>query len=291
MTPAEILALFDAERSQPRPEPGVQYDRAGSVIRAVGTWNAVAFARLTAETADAAIAEQVAFFRSLPRVTDPHDEDTARPALAVVGHHAALEWKVYGHDLPPDLGSRLAAAGFEPDEPETLMVFDLAGELREEARGGAAQPAGVEIRRINDAEGLVDAITTARIAFGREQAWQAARMEQYARWLGDPAMGLYVAYADGRPVASARAEFPQERAFAGLWGGGTIPGYRGRGIYRALVHVRAEEARKRGCRFLRVDARETSRPILERLGFIALIGIVEWRYPLPAPSEAVDRQA
>jgi len=57
--------------------------------------------------------------------------------------------------------------------------------------------------------------------------------------LCDPALALYVAYADGRPVASARAEFPRDRSFAGLWGGGTIPEYRGRGIYRALVHARA----------------------------------------------------
>jgi GNAT superfamily N-acetyltransferase len=105
-------------------------------------------------------------------------------------------------------------------------------------------------------------------------------MNQFGPRLADPAFALYVAYADGRPVASARAEFPPGRSFAGLWGGGTISEYRGRGIYRALVQARAEEARRRGYRYLRVDARDTSRPILERLGFIALTPIIEWRLPL-----------
>ncbi|HEV2284251.1 MAG TPA: GNAT family N-acetyltransferase [bacterium] len=279
---AEILARFDAERADPPPEPGVRYERAGSVIRAIGTWNAVVFARLTADTADAAIAEQVAFFRSLAFEVNSGDGHAGGAGGAVSGEDRALEWKVYGHDLPADLGSRLAAAGFEPDEPETLTVFDLADDLRGETREDAAAPALVEIRRVTDLSGLTDFLDAARVAFGRDEQWQAARTNQFAPRLTEPAMSLYVAYADGQPVASARGEFPAGRPFAGLWGGGTIAEYRGRGIYRALVRARAQEARRRGYRYLRVDARETSRPILERLGFIALTDIIEWRLSLPA---------
>ena len=262
---------------EPAHEPGVVCRRAGSVLRVIGAWNAVILCEpLTAATADAVIAEQVAFFRALATTENPHDTADLPP----FGDDPAIEWKVYGHDLPPDLGARLAAAGFQPDEPETLMVFDLAGDLPEPP-GGGITGSTVEIRRVTDRLGLADMTDAARVAFGREQSWQAARMKEYERRLADPTVGLYVAYADGRPVASARAEFPRERSFAGLWGGGTIPDYRGRGIYRALVEVRAEEARRRGYRYLRVDARETSRPILERLAFIALSGIVEWRLLIP----------
>lgn len=273
-TPAQILALFEAERRMEQPaEPGVRYERAGPVLRAVGTWNAVVgLEDLTRENADAVIADQVAFFRS---------SAAGRPADA-----RAIEWKVYGHDRPPDLGSRLAAAGFEPDEPETLMIFDLAAALREDRRASSCD-AAVEIRRVVNLQGIADAAETARLAFGREEPWQAERMKQYEQRLPDPTFGLYVAYLDGRPVASARAEFPYERSFAGLWGGGTMPKYRRRGVYRALVRARADEARRRGYPYLRVDARDTSRPILERLGFLPLTGIVEWRYPLP-PADARD---
>jgi len=275
-TPAELLALFDAERRmEPRPEPGVRYECAGGVIRAIGAWNAVLLADLTPESADSVIAEQVAFFRSIRLDSGPGG---AEPGSA---DDRSLEWKLYGHDLPPDLGSRLAAAGFEPEERETLMVFDLGCDLPKNPRAVASRTA-VEIRLVTDAAGVADATAAARTAFGRDEYWKTARTDEYRRRLSDPTLGLYVAYLDDRPVASARVEFPPRRSFAGLWGGGTISEYRGRGIYRALVRARADEARRRGYRYLRVDARETSRPILERLGFIPLSGIVEWRLPLPA---------
>lgn len=55
--------------------------------------------------------------------------------------------------------------------------------------------------------------------------------------------------------------------FAGLWGGSTLPAWRGRGIYRALVAQRARLACARGARYLQVDASDDSRPILLKLGF------------------------
>jgi GNAT superfamily N-acetyltransferase len=130
------------------------------------------------------------------------------------------------------------------------------------------------LRRIIDTDGLADLIAVQREAFGEDRRGMAQAL---ARRLGDPSLGLYVAYANLVPVAAARLEMPPGRFFAGLWGGGTLPGYRRRGIYRGLVAARAEEACRRGYRFLRVDARETSRPILERLGFVALTTITEWR--------------
>jgi ribosomal protein S18 acetylase RimI-like enzyme len=268
-----LLAAFEAERRLvPPPEPGVRYERAGGVIRAVGTWNGVLCADFTGNAVDAVIAEQAAFFRG----TDLNARGHRGEACTACGR--ALEWTVYGHDVPPDLAVRLAAAGFAPEEPETLMVFDLACELSDDSDPGAQT--GVEIRRVTDAGGAADAAAAARAAFARDDGWQAARAAEYLRRLSDPTLRLYVAYAGGRPVASARAEFPPGRAFAGIWGGGTMVEYRGRGIYRALVRTRAADARRRGYRYLRVDARETSRPILERLGFIALSSIVEWRLAL-----------
>ena len=45
---------------------------------------------------------------------------------------------------------------------------------------------------------------------------------------------------------------------------------RGMTIYRAIVVYRANLAAQRGFRYLQVDASEESRPILERLGFLAV---------------------
>ena len=76
--------------------------------------------------------------------------------------------------------------------------------------------------------------------------------------------------AGDEPVCSARIEFVPGTEFAGLWGGGTLPHWRRRGIYRATVRYRAELAAERGYRYLTVDASEQSRPILELVGFSRL---------------------
>ena len=247
--PADILPLFDAERrADPLPEPGVHHERIGGILRATGSHNWIACAGLETAEVDAAIATQASYFRSLG---------------------VEVEWKVYGHDRPAGLGRRLAAAGFEPDEPETLMIFDLGSGP---PPGGV--PAGIVIRRATGADGLADLIAVQRAAFGEARVRMA---EELGRRLDDPALGLYVAYASLVPVAAARLEMPPGRSFAGLWGGATLQAYRGRGIYRGLVAVRAEEAFRRGYRYLRVDAREMSRPILEHLGLLALTTITEWR--------------
>jgi len=249
MTAAEILALYDAQmRADPPPETGIRHERVGTVIRAMGSEHTIIFSNLNAIDADEAIAAQAAFFRSID---------------------AEVEWKVYGHDLPADLGRRLGATGFEPQERETLMAFDLA-----EGLPGGPVPDGIEIRRITTAAGLEDLIAVSSAAFGRDDRW---KIEVFRPRLTDPTVGLYVAYAEGQPVAAARLELAHGRCFAGLWGGGTVPGYRSRGIYRGLVAARAREALRRGYRYLTVDARETSRPVLARLGFSALTSITGWK--------------
>lgn len=250
MTPSDILARYDIEMRQDPPlEPGIQIERAGSIVRAVGRFNCILYSHLNSENAEAAIAEQKAHFREAS---------------------ADVEWKVYAHDPPADLATRLATAGFKADDPETLMAFDLANDLAE-----GATTSRVDIRRIHDEQGLADlvAVNKAIWTHGSPSIY-----ESYAQRLHDPSLGLYVAYENGEPVAAARLEMPARRMFAGLWGGCTLTEHRGRGIFRALVAARANDARDRGFRYLNVDAAETSRPILERLGFMALTGVTGWRF-------------
>src|SRR5512144_84120 len=37
-----------------------------------------------------------------------------------------LEWKLYDHDTPPGLADRLLAAGFEPDDEESVLVLPVS---------------------------------------------------------------------------------------------------------------------------------------------------------------------
>jgi hypothetical protein len=54
-------------------------------------------------------------------------------------------------------------------------------------------------------------------------------------------------------------------------------------LYRATVAKRAELARERGYRWLYSDALPTSRPILERLGFVAITTTTPFMLPSAAP--------
>jgi len=65
-----------------------------------------------------------------------------------------------------------------------------------------------------------------------------------------------------------------------------VPGWRGRGVYRALVAHRARVAAERGYRYLQVDASDESRPILERLGFHPLTTTTPYVHPGGTPGRA-----
>jgi GNAT superfamily N-acetyltransferase len=110
------------------------------------------------------------------------------------------------------------------------------------------------------------------VAFGREESWGFAA---YSSCLGDPDPSLYVALVSGKTVASARLEVGSSN-FGLLFGGGVSPSYRRQGLYRALVAERAKEAKHLGCSYLIADARDTSRPILQNLGFIGAAGETTW---------------
>ncbi|MFD9541104.1 GNAT family N-acetyltransferase [Streptomyces sp. NPDC060022] len=251
MEPQSTLALFDHEmRENARPDgPGVRVERTGDLVRQTGgadDWNGVVWTApdLGPEQADAAIAAQVEHYTSLG-----HDE---------------FEWKLYAHDSPADLGGRLAAAGFEAEPAETLLVAEVA-----ELPTSVELPAGVELRTVTDAAGVDLMVRAHELAFGTDGS--RLRHQSLARLSEAPDTFVAVlAVAGGEPVSSARMELHPGTGFAGLWGGGTAAPWRGRGIYRALIAHRARIAAERGYRYLQVDATDESAPILRRLGFTAL---------------------
>jgi GNAT superfamily N-acetyltransferase len=82
--------------------------------------------------------------------------------------------------------------------------------------------------------------------------------------------------------------FPSGTEFATFWGGFTLPAWRGRGLYRALVAHRAKLATERGRRYIQVDASDASRPILERLGFVAVTTTTPYVWSPSPPGAEVN---
>jgi len=191
--------------------------------------------------------------KSWSAVMWPPEDGDVEPLVArmreLPGH---VEWKYYSHD-GPELRERLLAAGLVPEDEETVVVAE-AGAI-------APPPADVELRLATD-----EFTELAASVFGRRSA------------LPDRAVAV-VAVVGGQAVSGGRVDFEEDVDFAGLFGGVTLAGYRGRGLYRATVAKRAELARERGYRWLYSDALPTSRPILERLGFVALTTTTPFVFP------------
>ncbi|MEV2252902.1 GNAT family N-acetyltransferase [Streptomyces sp. NPDC050147] len=252
MDQAAVLATYDRQmrRDAQTDSPGARVERAGAVVRQIGAahdWNGVHWADVDVATADDVIAEQVRYFTSLGR---------------------EFEWKLHSHDLPTDLADRLLAAGFVPEPPETVLVAEVA-ELPTEP----ALPEGVRLLPVTDAAGVQLMTQAHDVAFGENSSDLGERLAKrvLTQLTETPdAVVAVVAMAGDVPVSSARMEFCPGTDFAGLWGGGTDPRWRGKGIYRALVAYRTRVAAERGCRYLQVDASDDSRPILQRLGFVPL---------------------
>ncbi len=141
----------------------------------------------------------------------------------------------------------------------------------------AEPPRGVRVVPVTDARGVDLVADVHEKAFGADSSW--LRDQLLARLADDPdTVVAVVAMAGDEPVSTARMELVPGTPFAGLWGGGTVEAWRGRGIYRALVAHRAHAAAARGYRYLQVDASSQSRPILERLGFAPLTTTTPYVY-------------
>jgi hypothetical protein len=108
--PGELRAAYDAQvrRSAVADGPGARVEADGSVVRQVAAdgqgWSGITWSQLDDGTADAGIAAQIGYFRDLGQ---------------------DFEWKLYDYDRPPDLPRRLAAAGFEPGDDESVMVAEV----------------------------------------------------------------------------------------------------------------------------------------------------------------------
>jgi ribosomal protein S18 acetylase RimI-like enzyme len=249
-----VLRLFDERvRRCPQPGSGGRVERDGPVVRLLAPgWRGVVWSDLDDASADAVIVREVERF---------------------AGEGGEWEWKHYSYDRPADLEERLLAHGFVPDEPEALLVADI-GELDLDV----APPAGIVVRTAEDAAGIAAVVRMHEEVFGEPHAELGPALAWALTQTPPPALGV-VAYAGSEPVAAARVELAGAAGFAGLWGGGTLPAYRGRGIFRALVAHRAALAADRGCRHLQVDALPASAPILRRLGFADLARTTPYVHP------------
>ncbi len=245
MNIGELLALFDRQQRREVEYFGLLREVDERIVRLVPAPGhegdgCIIWSDLRAADADAAIRRELARIQAAGR---------------------DFEWKAYAHDAPGDLVERLAAHGFAVEEREAVMLLDL-----ESAPAWLRQPHIDEVRRILEPSGMGDVMAVQARVWGESFDWLGTSLRDELSAVPER-ISIYVAYADGQPVSSAWVRFHAPGDFATLWGGSTLPEYRGRGFYTALLAARALEAVRRGFRLLTVDAGEQSSPILAKLGF------------------------
>ncbi|MEV7990578.1 GNAT family N-acetyltransferase [Streptomyces sp. NPDC086077] len=245
----DLLAVYDKQLRGvfPNPSAGVSWEQDGPLLRVVG--------------------------RTQGLITGPRDVGVRGSDLQhminrqrdyFAEREMAVEWRTHHHDEPEELPAYLQAAGFASEEAKTVLIGHTA-----EIAAETALPNGVTLRRV-----------TADADMHRIAAMEATVWGDGWEWLGDhliariaaaPAdTAVLVAEAGCEVVCAAWLVIKPGSDFAGLRGGTTLPEWRGRGVYRALVAARAKIAAARGLTYLHVDASDDSAPILRRLGFHAV---------------------
>jgi hypothetical protein len=210
----------------------------------------VLFSELDEATADAAIEEQIAYFSA---------------------NKQPFEWKAYSHDRPADLAQRLAARGFVLEEPDAIMALDVNG-----APDSLLAAPAADVRRLTEPAQLADVVAVLKAVWDEDFNWVYERMGHHMTIPGH--LSVFVAYV-GEVAACAGWTYYAPGHFAGLWGGSTLEGYRGRGLYTAVLAARVREARERGVPYVTIDAGPMSRPIAARHGFevITYATACEWK--------------
>lgn len=203
-----------------------------------GAWRT----RLPAEDAEAMIDETLAWF----------DERNA----------SAFYWWTDPQTQPADLAERLLERGFDGSiEGEPGMVADLDALDRD-----VRTPSGMTIERVVEQDALEDwcDVFTASYELPEEQgrAWYVATLQA---GLGTAPWKMYVGYLRGRAVATSLLF--HGAGVAGVYGVGTLPTERGKGIGTAITSRPLLDARQQGYRYAVLFPSRRGYSVYRRLGF------------------------
>jgi GNAT superfamily N-acetyltransferase len=198
---------------------------------------------------------------------------TTRPLDEVIGEVAAqvrtwgldeVQWWISAATQPEGAEQALRSRGAELNESLRLLAHEL-----DEGLAGLDPPADVVVELVTDERTLRAASFVAVRGWGRTEPDET----ELARQLGEAIRDLrqwssfrVVAFAAAEPVSTGGCTLAGD--VARLWGAVTLPAFRGRGGYRAVLAERLRLASDHGAAIALVKGRAlTSAPILLRAGF------------------------
>ena len=161
--------------------------------------------------------------------------------------------------------------------------FELGVELPEmvidHPLGVPAVPAGVEVRRVEDASGVEDFVAVVGPAFGPPDAWHGlvATVFNDPRSLQAPQSYGGIAYLGGEPVAAAMTMVSHGVAFVG-WVG-TLEAARGRGLGELVTRAATDAGFELGAHVASLQASEMGDALYRRLGYVEISRYREYARP------------
>jgi GNAT superfamily N-acetyltransferase len=165
---------------------------------------------------------------------------------------------------PADLHEQLQALGFRTPGDRADRLHAMA------TTSAPPESPGIEVRRVETFDDFVTATHVAWNGFGipaerRERERVHLRTVFDATRTPNSPCG-FLAFLEGEPVGVGRSVYSDRGVF--LIGGAVLEHARGRGVYRALIRARWDDAVERGTPGMIVEAMpDTSYPILKGLGF------------------------
>lgn len=198
-------------------------------------------------------------------VLAPDEVEAAIDGVLATYAGIGFRWTVGPDSAPPELGARLAARGL------------VASEVRVMARAiGPADPTDPAVEPVTREGAALDDFTAVMAQGWGADAAVIHRLHQAMIVHPSGRHRLFLARADGRPAGAAAYLAASERS-AYLMGAVVLPGYRGRGLYRALVAARLGDAHGRGLTLATSQANATtSAPILARMGFVEVLRMASY---------------
>ena len=234
-------AFVLAQAAHPDVEAGIDPDLVWTITGIpIAGFNRVMGARLAAETVDDRVVELLDLYRR---------------------RGSSVSWWLDPETEPADLAARLGRHGLMADPVETpAMALDLAD-------APAFVPEGIDVRLVEDADGMRTANAVAAAGFGSPEGLADAIVERLLPvGLSDAGpLRIVVASLDGRPVGTAFAFVAGE--VAAVYNVATAPDARGRGVGGAVTVAVCRAAAERGARVAVLESSPMGHSLYRRLGF------------------------
>jgi GNAT superfamily N-acetyltransferase len=200
------------------------------------------------------------------RVDAASVEELLADVRSRVAPEKSTTWWLDPDTQPADLHERLLALGLREPRDRVGVLHALAC-VTEPPPG----PSDVEVTRVETFDDYVAAFQVMWEAFETPEERRAAQRPHLRSEFESAARAdvpvTFLARMDGDPVGTGRSVYSDRGVF--LIAGAVVERARGRGVYRALIRARWDDAVARGTPALITEADpSTSYPILKRVGFV-----------------------